>query len=158
MYDTTRRNNGRTDMKKIILTNKQIVLIDDKDYEVISKHNWYLSNGGYAISSMKAKNVRMHRFILNAPVGEIIDHINGNKLDNRRKNLRICTPKENIWNRHSKNIGIRHHKYYKGRVWEAKIGLNYKTIYLGSFYTKKEAQKAYSIAKKQRDNNMEIKI
>src|SRR4051812_25890520 len=98
--------------------NKEIVaytLIDEEDYENINKYKWSLSDG-YAISW---KNGRMHRFIMNAEKGQIVDHINGNKLDNRKSNLRFVTASQNAQNRpkkegcSSKYIGVTYNKNEK---------------------------------------------
>lgn len=139
-------------MKKIPLTRGKYALVDEDDYEVLSKSKWSLHSAGYAIRSANRKLVYMHRLVTGAKNGEYVDHINGNKLDNRRGNLRICTCVQNFWNNkvHSKATG------YKG-VWKntgkrhrfaAVISVNYKRIYLGNFKTKEEAAKAYNEAAK----------
>ena len=76
----------------------------------------------------------MHREILNSPRGSQVDHINGNGLDNRRQNLRICSFKQNHLNSRPKNGGR-----FKGVFitpagnWTAKIGFNGRLIHLGTF-------------------------
>lgn len=70
-------------------------IVDKEDYDRVSKYRWYYNNG-YAVSDF---GVRMHRFIMNPPHDMVVDHINHNRLDNRRSNLRICTQFENSQNR-----------------------------------------------------------
>lgn len=86
-------------MKKVPLIGKKgkgkYAIINDEDYEKISRYRWYCC-GGYAISDF---GVRMHRFIMNPPQDLVIDHINHDRLDNRRSNLKICTQFENSQNR-----------------------------------------------------------
>lgn len=95
-------------MKEIIISGKsgkgKFVLVDDQDYEYLNRWKWFLNNHGYVARNMyttdhegriKHKNERMHRIIMQTPVGMETDHINGNKIDNRRENLRICTRSQN---------------------------------------------------------------
>ena len=70
-------------------------LIDTADIERVKKHRWFMHGKGY----VQAQDVGMlHRFLLNPKAGDIIDHINQNKLDNRKTNLRIATLSENAYN------------------------------------------------------------
>lgn len=132
-------------MKEIIATKGLVVLVDDDDYESLSKHKWH-SQGGYV---RNAKLGTMHRFLMKHPEGSV-DHINGNKCDNRRVNLRLATHSQNMQNRHygwgtSKYRGViwsRNHD-----AWQARIKLNGKSIYLGMFRDELDAAKAYNAAK-----------
>lgn len=68
-----------------------IVLFDTEDYPSVSKKQWSVGTHGYATSGAGADQVLMHRFIMNlSDTGMSIDHINRNKTDNRKSNLRIC--------------------------------------------------------------------
>lgn len=132
-------------MKEIILS-KGTVLLDDDDYEKIQSFSWHMHGQGYAHAWVRGIKVLMHRLILNRPDG-FIDHINGNKLDNRKENLRICTPKQN-----SANMGLSKNNKtgYKGVYWnkekkkyDAQIKINGKSTYIGRFENPEEAAKAY---------------
>lgn len=73
--------------------------VDIDDYELVSHYSWYFRDG-YALSKIAGKEVRMHRFILNeTDPDRLVDHKNRNRLDNRRDNLRVYTPKQNANNR-----------------------------------------------------------
>ena len=92
----------------------------------------------------------MSRILLNAAISDKIDHRDGNKLNNRRNNLRICAQAENAMNR---KININNTSGYKGvywnkprRKWVALIGVNKKRIHLGMFSNKINAAKAYNDA------------
>ena len=90
-------------MKKIKLTCGKYALVDNKDYESLNKFKWcfaanYYGYGGYAVRRADGKVVRMHRIIIDAKKKEEVDHINRNKLDNRRRNLRIVSHSENMYN------------------------------------------------------------
>jgi hypothetical protein len=140
-------------MKKIKLTKGKVALVDDEDFKWLSKHNWYASISGYnyyAQRTKKRKNIRMHRVILNAPKGVIVDHINGNSLDNRKQNLRLCSQSENMCNRLSPVINT---SGFKGvsqiktsKKWEAYINKDGKRVRLGNFLSAKEAALAYNKA------------
>lgn len=90
---------------KIPLTQGQFAIIDDEDYEKVKPHKWranyckgisnyYVQNCGWGVPT-----IMMHRLIMNAPKGLVVDHINHNTLDNRKSNLRVCTQSENLRNR-----------------------------------------------------------
>ena len=85
--------------KEIKLTNGLVALVDDDCYQMLSGHTWYLTNGGYAATAVARSHVAMHRFIIGAKVGQIVDHLNNNPLDNRRENLSFTTSAKNNQNR-----------------------------------------------------------
>ncbi len=82
------------------------VLVDDDDLESLKQYNWFIDNHGYAwrngrtVNGKRESNVKMHRQIMGSTPGDgrDVDHINGNKLDNRRSNLRRVTRSENMQN------------------------------------------------------------
>jgi hypothetical protein len=114
-------------------------LIDLEDIDSVKNYKWYLGNNGYATNN---KIGRLHRFIMNPPEDMVVDHIDGNKLDNRRDNLRICTHQENDWNKtliSTNTSGVTGVTKTKWNTWEARIQVKGKKIHLGTFKTKEEA-------------------
>lgn len=143
-------------MVKINLGNNQFALVDYKDYEYLNEFKWHLHKNGnqlYARTifylNKQRKGIYMHRFILE-PNGKCIDHINGNGLDNRRCNLRICERHENALNR---KININNLSGFKGvswfklvKKWRAQIQYKKIVYYLGSYEKRIDAAKAYNEA------------
>lgn len=149
-------------MKKIPLTKGEYTLVDDADYEWLNQWKWHLSHYGYADrrqhlpssrANQKFKMIKMHRLIMDTPDGLHTDHINGNKLDNRRSNLRICTPTQNQQNSkvrsHSKT-GIKgvQFAYHDKKKFYARIHVNGKEVHLGTFNDITTASEAYNAAAK----------
>jgi hypothetical protein len=143
-------------MKKIKLTQGKYALVDDKDFEYLNSFKWRAAKDRYtyyAVRSSKRKTMSMHRAIMEITSKLQTDHINGNGLDNRRKNLRVCTHQENVINsRKQKN----NTSGYKGVGWEkrrkkwiARITKSGKNKYLGQFDTAKQAYAAYCEAAKE---------
>ncbi len=139
-------------MKKIPLTKGRVALVDDEDFEELSKHKWCWGDRGGAQRKTHGGSVfvAMHRVIMNAPKGKVVDHINGDRSDNRRSNLRICTQAENVRNQ---SIKSNNKSGYKGvhwdaprKKWHAHITKNNKTLFLGRFKEIKEAVQAYNEA------------
>ena len=142
---------------RVPLTKGQFAIIDIEDYDIVSKHTWHASfakcsNSYYAKTNIKIEGKQtskpMHKLIMNAPKGFVIDHINGNTLDNRRCNLRVCTQAENSRNRKTSENTI---SGYKGVIkkknrWQARIMYNSEHINLGFFSTPQEAHEAYCAA------------
>jgi hypothetical protein len=148
---------------KIRLSTGQLCLVDEDMIPVLTKYNRYGRKEGknvYAAVSAKGsegtlgKKIRMHRLILDASSGQIVDHINGNTLDNRKCNLRIVTHLQNMANvgkRSGRYRGVSYSK--KDRHWRARIGLSglpgigrQCEIHLGCYKTAKEAAMAYNLA------------
>lgn len=139
-------------MKKIKIKDK-IVLVDDDDYEKVSIHRWYVSynkDNNFYIKSTRKKSFFIHRFIMGLEKGDkrVVDHKNHNTLDNRKKNLRICTVAENSRNRKiqkNNTSGFNGVSYFKNlKLWTVKIRLNKKYMHLGYFKTSQEASKVYN--------------
>ncbi len=136
-------------MKVILLTKERHAIVDEEDFESLSKYSWFFNdkNGYTAKNNPKCDGIRkkeyMHRFIMNAPKGMEVDHINGDKLDNRKCNLRICTRSENNGNMR-KTRGI---SKYKGVVWhktDKKWQAQLSKKYIGYFNSEIEAALAYN--------------
>ena len=148
---------GVSYMKKIKLQNNTYTLIDNVDYNLVSKHKWHYCikrNKKYVrtniIKNKKITVLYLHRLILDAKKGQYVDHINGNPLDNRRKNLRICTNQQNLTNagpQKNNKSGYRGVYWAKSnRKWCAQITHKGNRISLGYFTNKKSAAKAYNKA------------
>ncbi len=139
-------------MKHIPLTKGKYAIVDDSDYDELSKHKWMYSST-YAIRWSPRPNrhfIFMHRVINKTPDGFVTDHINGDPLDNRRSNLRSCTQSQNhmnklkLSNNTSGYKGVFWHKTAKR--WRAQITLNSKAKHLGYFGSPEEAHRAYNQA------------
>lgn len=144
-------------VKEIKLSQGKYALVDDSDYERVSQYKWWAAEVGvtkhfYATTSTykPRKTIYMHRLILDAPKGKIVDHINGNGLDNRRANLRLCTNAQNLHNapaQKNNTSGYKGVSWNKGnKKWQAQICVNNKKIMIGVFADKIEAAKAYDKA------------
>lgn len=142
--------------KEIIVHGGHIALVDDEDYPVLSQFRWYLVKG-YAYRSEyrngKTKLIPMHHQLLPIiPKGMRRDHKNRNRLDNRRENLRICTPSQNTANSKACNRVTKTSRYkgvgHRGRsqLWSAVIGVNGKYLELGSYEHETDAAIAYDSA------------
>lgn len=115
---------------------------DKEDYERIKEFKWIVNSDGYVLKANNC-NESMHRFLMGYPKGMEVDHINHNKLDNRKSNLRICTHQQNVMNIERKKKSNSGHKgiFYseKYNKYLAHIGYNKKLIHLGTFDTLEEA-------------------
>lgn len=139
-------------MKQIKLTQDRYALIDDEDFDLISQYKWHF-DGKYAAKKSPDK-VYLHRLIMKPQRSEQVDHIDGNKLNNTKNNLRVANGQNNQANRINPNKNNK--SGYKGvyfmndkrrnKPWAAHIKVNYKSMYLGVFESKQEAAKAYNQA------------
>lgn len=138
--------------KQIPLSQGKFALVDDADYEWLSQYRWYLSTVGYAARNKshyepKPYIAYMAREILGCVPydGLIVDHIDGDKLNNQRTNLRKCTIAQNIQNqklRKDNTSGFKGVTKYLNR-WKSEIEVFGKKMHIGVFATAIEAAKAY---------------
>jgi hypothetical protein len=147
-------------MKRIELTKGKYAIVDDADYNFLMQWRWFFNDkgkyGGYAVRSVtidkKTRNTQMHRELMNPPKGMEVDHKNGDRLDNRRSNLRVCTHAQNCANRRMREdnkSGFRGVHQGRGRnTWTAQIRLHNKQYFIGNYKTKIEASRAYQKAAK----------
>ena len=150
-------------MKTIELTQNQITFISDEDFERVSGYKWFAffapsySGGGKFVAARnvpkpngKQQHLYLHRFIMNAPQGLIVDHIDGNPLNNKRENLRLATVAENGQNRGkpaTNTSGFKGVDFHKGTgKFRAQITVNKKRITLGYFLTASDAACEYDQA------------
>ncbi|HUX18998.1 MAG TPA: AP2 domain-containing protein [Acidithiobacillus sp.] len=144
-------------MIEISLTQGQVALIDDEDFELVSKYTWYAhwnpkTKSFYARTNTRKVDgkwpiLQMHRLIMNAQPGEEVDHIHHSTLDNRKSELRLCTGSQN---QHNRGLQTNNTSGYKGlcwfkqrQKWQANIMLNGKKKHLGYFTTPELAHEAY---------------
>ena len=149
------------------------VLLDKKDWDKVSQYRWFLHrahtgklyvranvddpNGGIRYHKVNGKTyeypkqttIAMHQIIAGTPKGMYTDHINGDTLDNRKENLRVCSNVQNCWNRGKnknnshKYKGVKQDRRRRLTPWMAYIGYHGKRIYLGNYATEEEAARAY---------------
>lgn len=143
----------------IPLSQGKVGIIDVEDFPFVSQWKWHASRYGNTFYVMRrrrvsdedgASKIALARELLNAPGGMVVDHINGDGLDNRRCNLRVVTQLQNTRNRRSatgstsKYLGVCWHK--GDRRWQAAIKVEHRNIYLGQFADEAEAARAYDRA------------
>lgn len=126
------------------------LVLDAEDEERVAARGWVLSKRGYPVTRVRQFPIRqavyLHHFLIGRPLwGLVIDHVNGNRLDNRKANLRICDRKENLRNmkrkKNNKSGQAGVSELSPGR-WRARLMLNRKEIHLGVFDTFSEAKAA----------------
>jgi hypothetical protein len=134
-------------------------IIDDQDYKEVSKHRWFLSISGYSAvccikigrpairrkGKSKTKTISMHRFLMNPLKNEMVEHLNLNRIDNRRGNLNVCSYSDFCKKTRKRKkiqgdfIGV----VKQGRRWGSYIDYNGKELFLGCFATPLQAAFAY---------------
>ena len=140
-------------MKILKLTRGKQTILDDQDYAWVKKFKWYAYKSKNNYYAWRLSGVQLHREILGLKNkdGKIVDHKNGNGLDNRRENLRVCTVAENCRNART-HTKLKSNKF-KGvswspghKKWVTKIIINYKQKHLGYFDNEELAAEAYNKA------------
>jgi hypothetical protein len=142
-------------MKELALSSGAgVTIVDDDDFEYLSQWRWHLNASGYATRCGHPKRgvyekLYIHRIVIGAQQGQVVDHINGNKLDNRKGNLRLCNWSQNGFNKGKQSNGRT--SQYKGvfktgNRWGAKIQANGRLYNLGGYATEVEAAGAYNEA------------
>jgi hypothetical protein len=139
-------------MKEIKLTKGFVALVDDEDFEYLNQFNWCFNIKDGAVahtpkSGHNGKIMKMYKIIMNAPKKMEVDHINGDKLDNRKENLRVCTHSENMKNikilRSNNTSGFKGvHKHRNKYVVNISNGSG-KSEYVGIFQNKIDAAHVY---------------
>lgn len=169
-------------MPKLVIESKthgtHTVLFDEEDRELVESHTWHIdtstkSGTFYANTNIRCddgyerkkgylryKRIKLHRAIMKAPKGMVVDHISHNGLDNRRQNLRLCTPGENSRNRRLTNVykgketlskykGVSKNRKTKKNPWFFQIILEGKKHCKSGFSTPEEAARAYDAKAKE---------
>jgi len=137
------------EIRYIPLTRGKYAIVDAADYEQLNRHKWCASFTGkrfYAYRKDHGRSTLMHRVLTNCPAGMVVDHIDGNGLNNRRSNLRVCTPTQNVRNcgpirKSSKFKGVCYNKRWG--QWVVWIRYDGRNIFVGRFDDEIEAARAY---------------
>ena len=139
-------------MKKIQLVNGGVAFVDDEDFEKVRGYRWYSFtrlNTTYACTYNKGRTLLMHRLIMDAHPGTVVDHIDHNGLNNCRQNLRLCTQQQNLWNRKKgKKRGHSWSPYLGVAVlpngrYETLMRVDGRLVYLGTFAEERDAALMY---------------
>lgn len=130
-----------------------LVMVDDEDYEYLNQFYWFVDSYGSVSSKLGGKGRRgmlLARLLLNPPDNLEIDHIDGNRLNNQKSNLRLATSSQNKINRGPR---IDNKSGYKGvswhsqrKKWTARIMINGNNKHLGLFENLVEAARSYNVA------------
>lgn len=142
----------------IPISNGEFTVVDDEDHADLSTLSWHRHKEGYVVHTFwdedgsgrrRSITLLMHRLVLRAPSFVLVDHWNGDPLDNRKQNLRTATHQENAWNR-GKSSGQALKGIYAFRNgWKARIKRDGQSIYLGLYTNPIHAALAYDEAARQ---------
>lgn len=144
-------------MKEILLTQGNVAIVDDEDFDRLMQHSWHIGIYGYKIYAIRMTHlpnrhkVFMHKEVLAVPEGFVADHIDGNSLNNQKRNLRFVTVKQNARNRKKRLTSST--SIYKGvsyrkesKKYRARIVVDYAIIHLGQFDSEILAARVYNAA------------
>jgi hypothetical protein len=132
-----------------------VAIVDDADFERVSERHWYVTKTNkhgvfYAVARIGPRKLNrmiyMHRFILNAQPGQMVDHRNQNGLDNRRENLRFCNGTQSMGNTRppcTNTTGFKGVTHHSGKYWTARIQFQHRNRHIGMFPTAIDAARAY---------------
>ena len=131
----------------------KFALVDDEDFDAVSVHTWNLFHG-YAVTfggNSKQSKLRLHRLITgDPPSGLVVDHIDGNGLNNQKANLRFITHAQNTQNKSSHRDSTSRFKgvswHSRRNFWVAQIQFNKIRYHLGYFTSELDAARAYNAA------------
>jgi hypothetical protein len=137
---------------RIRLANGSYVLVDNADLDLLNRFTWVYQSSGYASAQTGGRKNRktflMHRLLTEAPDDCVVDHKNGNKLDNRRSNLRVTSSSNNLANSKIRKDNSSGYKgvylHTKNKNWIARIQRNNKMVHLGSFDNPHDAARMYN--------------
>lgn len=144
-------------MKLIPLTQGLFSMVDDEDFDRANQFKWHAVKKGNTFYAGRALRMpdghwidyKLHRFLLDAPDGVPVDHVNRNGLDNQRANIRLATVRQNVWNscgHNGKTKGVTRYTDRKTRIWQATIHIGGRKKFIGSFNSEIEAALAYDKA------------
>lgn len=132
-------------MKILLSPHPEIIEIDESDLATFSRHRWWIVRHGhltYVQGRVNGQKTYLHRVLTSAPKGRVVDHIDGNGLNNTRSNLRVVTQRENTLNRRQGGIGFR------DGYWHAAMRIGDRRVHLGFFPDEETARKAKAFAAK----------
>ena len=135
-------------------------MVDDEDFDTLSKYKWHLDTSGYPVyhkykdrkdKSKKYEVLRIHNIVKNVPKTHVLDHIDRNKLNNQKSNLRESTRSQNSMNRDvsANYLGIRGVYRNHGKNFKVCVGYKNKSLFIGLFKTLEDARLAYAVAAKE---------
>ena len=137
-------------MKEIQISDGFVAQVDDDDYDMVSKHKWRIqmnTNKPYAVAQ-----IYMHRLISNVEIDKVLDHADGNSLNNTKSNFRIATKSQNRQSsKKQKNTSSKYKGVYwnkKSKKWQCTIAYGGKSFYLGSYENEDDAGRAYDVEAK----------
>lgn len=144
-------------MKRLLIRKnpRKYAIVDDDDHLRLSKFKWGYAGGSkesgyYPARTDKGKTIYLHREVIGAKKGEEVDHINGNRSDARKSNLRLCTSTQNNWNmrlRKDNTTGCKGLRWRQDvKSWRVNVKVNGKEIQIGYFKRKRDAIRARKLA------------